>query len=96
MKLKPKMEVNETHDSFVISSYIPGMNKDDIEIQLGNTGKTITVSGFRLPTKNEEQQLKKSVLNKIKNARYIHPEEDMDSVSTLQDITSYWRFYCKS
>jgi hypothetical protein len=20
----------------------------------------------------------------------------MDSVSTLQDITSYWRFYCKS
>jgi len=55
LKLRPKMEISETPRSYLIASFIPGMKKEDIGIQLGRN--TITVEGVREPTKQEMQQL---------------------------------------
>jgi len=66
LKLHPKFEVSETHSAYVIHSYIPGLNEEEINIKLGKNKKTITVEGTREPTEEELKQLKLAILRKYR------------------------------
>jgi len=92
MKLKPKMDISESRDSYIISSYIPGMKKEDIEITMGKNKNTITISGIRLPTEQEIQTLKNNVSNKIQKDPFIHPAEDKDTLLLKAGVGRYGRF----
>jgi HSP20 family molecular chaperone IbpA len=72
MKLKPKMEVKEAKDAFIINSYIPGMRREDVDISLGNNKRTISIAGLREPTHEEQQQLKNVVQQRLK-VKISHP-----------------------
>jgi len=92
MKLKPKMDVSEMQDGYVITAYIPGMNKEDIDISLGKNKRALTVGGYRLPSPQELHQLKKLVQNKIHNAQFLHPDEDITSLILRAGSGRYGRF----
>jgi len=55
MKLKPKMDVDEAVDGYLITSYIPGMRKEDIFISTSQEGRTplLAVRGHRSPSMEE-------------------------------------------
>lgn len=48
----PSIDISETEDQFVITAELPGMDKDDIDINLEN--KRLTISGERSIKKEED------------------------------------------
>ncbi|KAL6074879.1 hypothetical protein QOT17_003954 [Balamuthia mandrillaris] len=60
MRLRPKFEVGEQRDSYVVAAYIPGMRKEDIAVSLSEDD-TITIKGCRIPTEKEEQNMRRQV-----------------------------------
>ena len=50
----PTVDVEETSDAFMMSADLPGLNEDDIEIEI--TDKTLSISGERILTRNPLQQ----------------------------------------
>ncbi len=63
MKLKPKMDVSDTRDGYVVTSFIPGMKKEDIDIALSANKRTLTISGVRLPSPEELAQVMNTTTN---------------------------------
>ena len=81
---EPRFDVAERRDGFVISSFIPGMKKDDISIKQDKKKKTITISGVRAPAVNEEEKLKTELKNTLQyryGARYMNrfSTEELDN-----------------
>lgn len=57
LRLNPKMDISETRDAYIIASYVPGMQQDDIKISLGKNQQTISIEGVRDLSEDEEKQL---------------------------------------
>jgi len=55
MKLNPRMDVEEELDRYVVSTYIPGMNQEDIQIAttMERGSPILTIKGHRSPTFEE-------------------------------------------
>lgn len=78
MKLKPKMEVDERSDGYLISSYIPGLSKEEIKLQFEPSNRTFTVEGIRVPTEREEAALRSQIRrNFIQTGNYSPEDEDV-------------------
>jgi len=78
MKLKPKMEVDERSDGYLISSYIPGLNKEEIKLQFEPTNRTFTVEGIRIPNEKEEAAMRTHIRrNFIQTGNYSPEDEDL-------------------
>ncbi|KAH3762332.1 Heat shock protein Hsp20 [Pelomyxa schiedti] len=59
LKLKPKMNVREERNSYLIVSSIPGLKKEDISLSLTEDESTLVVEGVRVPTQEEIAQMEK-------------------------------------
>lgn len=77
MKFEPKFNVNETSDSFIISTYVPGMREDDIKVSLDERNNTLTIGGYREPTPEElDVMRKKIIMSRKRDLRYFPQHED--------------------
>lgn len=72
LKFNPKFEVQEFQDSFSVSAYIPGMDKNEIHMKLSDNEDKLSVEGVRYPP----QELLQKILNEVKDEedlyRYLH------------------------
>ena len=57
VKFEPKFDISERTDGFILTSFLPGMNKEDINLKYDKQKSTLTISGFKPPTIQEEQKL---------------------------------------
>eukprot|EP00009_Paramoeba_aestuarina_P007996 CAMPEP_0201518852 /NCGR_PEP_ID=MMETSP0161_2-20130828/9580_1 /ASSEMBLY_ACC=CAM_ASM_000251 /TAXON_ID=180227 /ORGANISM="Neoparamoeba aestuarina, Strain SoJaBio B1-5/56/2" /LENGTH=600 /DNA_ID=CAMNT_0047916741 /DNA_START=99 /DNA_END=1898 /DNA_ORIENTATION=+ len=69
LKLDAKLRVTTAADRYIITGNIPGMDEKDIGIEVVDGGNTLQISGVRLPTPAELQQMK----NRL--AHYTYPKE---------------------
>jgi len=95
MKLKPRMQVAEYPDCFVISSYVPQMKKEDITINCG--ADTITISGVREPTLKEESAMRNQLKERYKALTgkefdYVCLDEDEDAFLLQMGSGRFGRF----
>jgi len=58
MKMKPQMNVEERNDAYVVTSHIPGLNKNEINLNFEPKTRTLTIEGVRIPSENEEKPMK--------------------------------------
>jgi len=42
---RPNVELHEEHDSYVVEAEVPGYKKEDIQVHVGDNGRSITISG---------------------------------------------------
>jgi len=72
--------VRETPDSYIIAGFIPGMDSRDISLEVPHNGHSLTVTGIRLPSPEEEKQLKQQIQYRLRNdpsfGQKIHPEDE--------------------
>jgi len=68
MRLKPKLNVREERNAYLIFSSIPGLKKEDISLSLSENEATLVVEGVRLPTEEELAQMER--LLEMHKARY--------------------------
>lgn len=67
MKLKPKFNVHEQRNAYIIATTIPGLKKEDITLSLGQGEETLIVEGVRYPNEEEVEQMKQIIVsNKAK------------------------------
>eukprot|EP01129_Flabellula_baltica_P005195 TRINITY_DN1859_c0_g1_i1.p1 TRINITY_DN1859_c0_g1~~TRINITY_DN1859_c0_g1_i1.p1 ORF type:complete len:570 (-),score=144.42 TRINITY_DN1859_c0_g1_i1:37-1716(-) len=51
MRLRPKFTVDRKGNGFILQAYIPGINKEDIDVNVN--GDTLVLAGLRLPTEED-------------------------------------------
>jgi len=95
MKLKPRMQVAEHPDCFVISTYVPQMKKEDINITCG--ADTVTVAGVREPTPKEESAMRNQLKDRYraltgKEFDYVCLDEDEDAFLLQMGAGRFGRF----
>jgi len=71
LKLSPKFEVNETAEAYIISSYIPGLVKEDIHMKLSEEDN-LNVEGVRFPPKENLDLLLSRVSSEEELYRSLH------------------------
>jgi len=58
LKLDPKFDTERQRGRYMIVSRLPGMREEDISIQINERDHTLTISGFRLPSRDEFEEIK--------------------------------------
>jgi HSP20 family molecular chaperone IbpA len=51
---RPNVELHEEHDAYVVEAEVPGYRKEDIQVHVGDDGRSITLSGTA--TKGQQQR----------------------------------------
>jgi len=95
MKLKPRMQVTEHSDCFIISAYVPGMKAADLSIKSGPD--TITVEGVREPSPKEESAMRNQLKDRYraltgKEFDYVCLDEDEDAFLLQMGAGRFGRF----
>lgn len=80
IKLEPKFDVRKLRDRYVIQSYIPSMNRDDITVDTDADGETLIIKGCRMPTRKELVGLIAHLERLL-----LDGEMDEDRINTLSD-----------
>jgi len=58
LRLNPSLDVREFHDRYIIAGQLPGVHRQDLNVDL-SPNKTLVISGVRLPTEKEEGLMRK-------------------------------------
>jgi HSP20 family molecular chaperone IbpA len=58
LRLNPNLEAREYHDRYIIAGQLPGVRKQDINLDL-SPNQTLVVYGARVPTEKEENLMRK-------------------------------------
>jgi len=61
LKLYPRIQIDQTRDKYIISANIPGMQQEDIEVAYNPHENTIMIQGVRIPSEEEETNMRKQV-----------------------------------
>lgn len=95
--MKPKFDITQTPTSFVIAAFIPGMKKEDIQLHLDRNRSTLTIEGIRVPTKQEEKQMRMMIRRRLQDEMdpyrvYKIPEEQEDQLLLRAGAGRYGKF----
>lgn len=75
LRLRPKFDAEERPHMYALNTYIPGMARDEVKIELGAGNRTLTVSGFRAPSEEELGHMKRQLaqLRAREHGNYYFP-----------------------
>ena len=79
--LRPAVDVAEEGNSYVIEAELPGVRKEDINVEVGNNGRSVTIEGkiVRRPRQQEQPTIETSTNGEVKEGELplrisLHPE----------------------
>ncbi|KAG6820180.1 hypothetical protein H0H93_004311 [Arthromyces matolae] len=52
---RPALDVREEGDKYVLEAELPGVRKDNIEVRIGDAGKSVTIEGRVIESRGEPQ-----------------------------------------
>eukprot|EP01097_Dermamoeba_algensis_P002722 TRINITY_DN2072_c0_g1_i1.p1 TRINITY_DN2072_c0_g1~~TRINITY_DN2072_c0_g1_i1.p1 ORF type:complete len:591 (+),score=226.60 TRINITY_DN2072_c0_g1_i1:392-2164(+) len=94
MKLKPKVDIQETKEAYILVSYIPGLKSEEIQISFSKVDQTLTIEGVRVPSIQEENAMKEK-LKQLLQEQYGTtdiPEEDLETLLLKFAMGRFGRF----
>nr|WHU05692.1 small heat shock protein sHsp20.3 [Dinophyceae sp.] len=65
VKLPVQFETEESRSGYTLEARIPGLLTENIFLKLGDDNSSLTVSGLRLPTPAQAEQLRKELANEL-------------------------------
>jgi len=75
LRLDPRIEMDEENSFYLLYLTLPGMKKEDITIEISPEQSTISIEGLRVPTPDEESQMRRIV--KMRHAPSSEYEENI-------------------
>lgn len=83
--LEPRFDVSEKSDGFLITGYIPGMKKENVEVNYDENSRTLTLSGFSYPSASEEILLEQK-LHQTLTQRYGRGYDKLFDKTTIGEF----------
>lgn len=75
VRLPLRFTSREEPKSYVISATVPGLDLEDLKLELGDTSTTLLVEGLRIPSKKEAALMRKRIAQKIRHVAQTSPEK---------------------
>jgi len=69
LRFQPVFDVQDTANAIILSAYLPGINKNELALELGKD--SFTIEGYKEPTSQEESLLREDVLHSHPGAQNI-------------------------
>jgi len=86
VRLPVRFQVREMADGYEIRAAVPGMARDDIDIDLGDDSSNLTISGLRAPSARRAEQMHQQLTVWVQQQIQMFPERAQSIVSRLADI----------
>jgi HSP20 family molecular chaperone IbpA len=77
LRLRPQFDVQESRDGYTLQTYVPNMHADSIKVNVSEDSSTLTVEGFREPTAQEEQYMRRVLAERAHQRLSPEVEEDL-------------------
>lgn len=70
--LRPAVDVAEEGNSYIIEAELPGVRKDDINVEIGDNGRSVTIQGkiIRRPRQQEQPVVETSANGEVQEGKY--------------------------
>eukprot|EP00933_Yihiella_yeosuensis_P066948 TRINITY_DN7149_c2_g1_i1.p1 TRINITY_DN7149_c2_g1~~TRINITY_DN7149_c2_g1_i1.p1 ORF type:complete len:651 (+),score=166.41 TRINITY_DN7149_c2_g1_i1:110-2062(+) len=88
VRLPLKFHTREESGQYIVSATIPGLDQDDLKIELGDAASTLLVEGLRVPSEREATAMRKRISKKIKQLAQTSPEQFARVVESLPQVAS--------
>lgn len=75
VRLPLRFTSREEPGSYVISATVPGLDLEDLKLELGDASTTLLVEGLRIPSKKESALMRKRIAQKIRHVAQTSPEK---------------------
>jgi len=87
VRLPLRFTSREEPKSYVISATVPGLDLEDLKLELGDASTTLLVEGLRIPSKKESALMRKRIAQKIRQVAQTSPEKFAMLVKALPEVT---------
>ncbi|KAG5645472.1 hypothetical protein DXG03_006017 [Asterophora parasitica] len=94
---RPAIDVKEEGDKYIVEAELPGVQKDNIEVRIGDAGRSVTIEGRVVETRRTQPQGRDTTTTDAQEATstvVTHPEEtgmNLSSERTFVGNTSFRR-----
>ena len=70
--LRPAVDVAEEDNSYIIEAELPGVRKEDINVEIGDNGRSVTIQGkiVRRPRQQEQPIVEAPANGEIQGGKY--------------------------
>ena len=73
--LRPAVDVAEEGNSYIIEAELPGVRKGDINVEIGDNGRSVTIQGkiIRRPRQQEQPTIETSADGEVQEGKHPPP-----------------------
>lgn len=86
VRLPLRFHSQEEHDHYSLAATCPGLDLEDLKLELSEDGSTLTVSGLRVPSKQEAEVMRGRIAQKIRAIAQKAPQRMAQLVKTLPQV----------
>jgi len=88
VRLPLRFHSREEPSNYVISATVPGLDLDDLKLELVDSSTTLRVEGLRLPSSKEAATMRKRIAAKIRQVAQRSPEKFAMMVKALPQVAA--------
>ena len=101
--LRPVVDVAEEGNSYIIEAELPGVRKGDINVEIGDNGRCVTIQGkiIRRSRQQEQPTIETSVDGKVQEGKHPLPEEQphpsgISEPASACSLTRHEQYFCRA
>eukprot|EP00435_Cladocopium_sp_Y103_P041627 s954_g11.t1 len=87
VRLPLRFTSREEPKSYVISATVPGLDLEDLKLELGDTSTTLLVEGLRIPSQKESALMRKRIAQKIRQVAQTSPEKYAMLLKAIPEVS---------
>lgn len=88
LRLPLRFHSREERDHYIILASVPGLDTEELKLQLGEGNSTLQVEGLRLPTAQEAAAMQNKITERLKTLTSQAPEEFARLQGSLYDVAT--------
>lgn len=81
---RPAIDVTEEGDKYVVEADLPGVKKENVEVRIGDSGKSVTIEGKVVERRRSAQELDNTAVEASDGSEYS--DDALVSLTYLQRI----------
>lgn len=88
LRLPLRFHSREERDHYIILASVPGLDTEELKLQLGEGNSTLQVEGLRLPSAQEAAAMQHKITERLKTLTSQAPEEVARLQGSLDDVAT--------